>query len=39
MTRELLRELDAAHIGIASATFEIVGLPPLQLTRDDAGHA
>jgi small-conductance mechanosensitive channel len=33
MTRELLQELDAAHIGIASATVEIVGLPPLRINR------
>jgi small-conductance mechanosensitive channel len=33
MTREILAALDEAHIGIASATFEIVGLPPLRLER------
>lgn len=32
ISRDLLQELDAAGIGIASATFEITGLPPL---RDD----
>lgn len=31
ITRDLLDELDRAGIGIASATFEIVGLPPLRL--------
>ena len=31
MTREILSELDAAGIGIASATFEIVGLPELRV--------
>ena len=31
MSREILRALDAAGIGIASATFEIVGLPPLHI--------
>ena len=31
MGREILRELDAAGIGIASATFEIVGFPPLRI--------
>jgi hypothetical protein len=31
MARDLLAELDAAGIGIASATFEVVGLPPLRV--------
>jgi hypothetical protein len=31
MSRDLLAELDAAGIGIASTTFEIVGLPPLRV--------
>lgn len=39
ITRDLLRELDAAGIGLASATFEIVGLPPLRLTGDRHGEA
>lgn len=30
-SREILRDLDGAGIGIASATFEIVGLPPLRV--------
>jgi len=30
MSRDILRALDDAGIGIASATFEIVGLPPLR---------
>lgn len=34
MSREILAALDAAGIGIASATFEIVGLPPVRLRRD-----
>jgi hypothetical protein len=34
MSREVLEALDAAGIGIASATFEVVGLPPLRLERD-----
>lgn len=29
MSRQILRELEAAGIGLASATYEIVGLPPL----------
>jgi len=33
MSREILTALDAAGIGIASTTFEIVGLPPLRITR------
>ena len=31
MSREILQGLDAAGIGIASATYDIVGLPPLRL--------
>ncbi len=43
MGREILRELDAAGIGIASATVEIVGLPPLRVeggavVGGDASH-
>ena len=34
MSREILRLLDEAGIGLASATFEIVGLPELR----DAVH-
>ncbi|WP_367025683.1 mechanosensitive ion channel domain-containing protein [Methylococcus sp. ANG] len=34
MSREILEALDQAGIGIASATFEIVGLPPLQVRYD-----
>jgi hypothetical protein len=33
MSREILAALDEAHIGIASTTFEITGLPPLRITR------
>ena len=36
MSREVLAGLDAAGIGIASATFAIVGLPPVQATLTDA---
>ena len=32
MSREILRELEAAGIGVASATVEIVGLPPVRIT-------
>lgn len=31
MSREILAEFDKAGIGIASATFDIVGLPPLKI--------
>lgn len=34
MTREILEQLDAAGIEVASATYEIVGLPPVRLTRE-----
>jgi small-conductance mechanosensitive channel len=33
ITREILGELDAAGIGLASTTYNIVGLPPLQLAQ------
>ena len=33
MSREILAALDDAGIGIASATFEVVGMPPLRLER------
>jgi len=33
MSRDVLGALDTAGIGIASATFEIVGLPPVRLQR------
>ncbi|MBA3415347.1 MAG: mechanosensitive ion channel [Chloroflexia bacterium] len=36
MSREILRDLDAAGIGLASATFEIVGLPPLRMQNSGA---
>lgn len=31
MSREILARLDAAGIGIASATYDIVGMPPIRL--------
>ena len=34
MSREILAAFDDAGIGIASSTFEIVGLPPLRLESD-----
>ena len=36
MSREILAELEAAGIQIASATYEIVGLPPIRLENDSA---
>jgi small-conductance mechanosensitive channel len=45
MTRRILGELDAAKIEVASATFEVVGVPPLRIERRpttprpaEAGH-
>jgi len=34
MSREVLDGLDKAGIGIASSTYDIVGLPPLRIIRD-----
>lgn len=34
MSREVLAELDAAGIGLASATVEVVGLPALRVVED-----
>jgi small-conductance mechanosensitive channel len=39
MSRDLLAALDEAGIGLASATFEIVGLPPLRIQPPDGGDA
>ena len=33
MTRDILSAMDAAGIGVASATFEVVGLPPLRVEQ------
>ena len=33
MSRQILTALDAANIGIASATFEVVGIPSLRIER------
>jgi small-conductance mechanosensitive channel len=38
MSREILAGLDAAGIGIASTTFELTGLPPLQIAGDSNGR-
>lgn len=34
ISRDVLKELEAAGIGLASATFEVVGLPPLRVAAD-----
>ena len=39
MSRELLTEFERIGIGIASATFEIVGLPPLRIDREGGAEA
>ena len=31
MSRHIITELDKARIGIASATYDIVGIPPIEL--------
>ena len=36
MSREILAALDEAGIGIASATYEITGVPPLQVAPTTA---
>jgi small-conductance mechanosensitive channel len=38
ISRDLLAALDEAGIGIASTTFEIVGLPPLRLVPETAAR-
>ena len=37
MSRDVLAGLDAAGIGIASATYDIVGLPPIRVRAPDEG--
>ena len=37
MSRRIIDELDAAHIGIASGTYEIVGLPPVRVVQEPPG--
>ena len=34
MSREVLGQLAEAGIGLASATFEVVGLPPLRVSSE-----
>lgn len=37
MSREILAGLQEAHLEIASGTYEIVGLPPIRVERDNSG--
>ncbi len=37
MSRDMLKELEAAGIGLASATFEVVGLPEVRVRADASG--
>ncbi len=37
MSREILREFEQAGIGIASSTYDIVGLPPIRIVREGGG--
>ena len=37
MSRQLITALDEAGIGMASATYDIVGFPPIELRRSDRG--
>lgn len=39
ISRDVLTALDAAGIGIASATYDIVGLPPIRLTEQEGGES
>jgi hypothetical protein len=38
LSRDILKEREAARIGIASGTYEIVGVPPIrvQMAGDEA---
>ena len=38
MSREIIQAFDASGIGIASATFEITGLPPIQVRRGEVAQ-
>ena len=39
ISRDTLPALDKAKIGIASATYEIVGVPPLTIDQPGGGKA
>jgi small-conductance mechanosensitive channel len=34
MSRDILAALDEAHIGIASSTYDVVGMPPIRVTLE-----
>ncbi|AHG88269.1 MscS Mechanosensitive ion channel [Gemmatirosa kalamazoonensis] len=36
MSRDIIAEFDAAGLGLASGTYEIVGMPPLRVQLDEA---
>ncbi|MEP6861396.1 MAG: mechanosensitive ion channel domain-containing protein, partial [Deltaproteobacteria bacterium] len=36
MSREIMSKLDAAHIGIASSTYDVVGMPPIRVQLEPA---
>ncbi len=38
MSREIIAQFDEAGIGIASATYDIVGFPAIELKNDISGH-
>ena len=38
MSRDIINALDAAGIGVASGTYEIVGLPPVRVQLDGPGN-
>ena len=38
MSRQILTDFQAAHIGIASSTYDVVGMPPIQVTLADGPH-
>ena len=35
MSRQIMAELDAAGIGVASSTYDVVGLPPIRVRWED----
>jgi len=39
ISQDILRGLDAASIGIASAAYDIVGFPPVRLDTETASSA
>jgi small-conductance mechanosensitive channel len=39
MSREVMAKLDAANIGIASSTYDVVGMPPIRVQLEPPGGA